>query len=332
MAKPPQKLLLPITLARAGWDLVRARADVEAVPYELTVPTADLHALLADAAGIALSPTPFGEAELRAAPKLRVVARIGVGYDAVDVPALTRRGIPLLVTGLANSPSVAEQALHMMLALAKRGASMDALVREGRWMDRLSHPGNLPDDLFGKNVLVVGFGRTGSRVAKMCRGLDMQVLVYDPYLPESLVRGAGCEPVTDLDAALARADFVTLHCPKTPETTGMFGSARLARMKPTAYLVNTARGGIIDEAALHEALTHDRLQGAGLDVYEREPTPPENPLLASPKVLSAPHMAGVTRESMDRMAITTANNLLGGIDGVPNADNVINKQVLAAHR
>ena len=114
----------------------------------------------------------------------------------------------------------------------------------------------VPVDLFGKTVLIVGFGRIGTRSAKRCQAMEMKVLVYDPYKPAADIKAAGCEAVTDLDAALPRADFVTIHCPKTPETVGMFNAARLARMKPTAYLVNTARGGIIDEPALHTALTH----------------------------------------------------------------------------
>ena len=131
----------------------------------------------------------------------------------------------------------------------------------------------VPVDLFGKTVLIVGFGRIGTRSAKRCQAMEMNVLVYDPYVSAGAIKAAGCEPVTDLDAALPRADFVTIHCPKTPETVGMFNAARLARMKPTAYLVNTARGGIIDEPALHAALTSGKLAGAGLDVFEQEPTP-----------------------------------------------------------
>ena len=181
-----------------------------------------------------------------------VVARIGVGYDAVDVPALTDKKIPLMVAGTANSPSVAEQAMFMMMTLAKRGAELNAMVQKNEWNKRMSA---VPFDLFGKTVLIVGFGRIGTRSAKRCQAMEMNVLVYDPYVPAADIKAAGCEPATDLDAALPRADFVSIHCPKTPETIGMFNAARLARMKPTAYLVNTARGGIIDEQALHTALT-----------------------------------------------------------------------------
>jgi D-3-phosphoglycerate dehydrogenase len=157
--------------------------------------------------------------------------------------------------------------------------------------------------------------------------MEMRVLVYDPYVSADAIRAAGCEPVTDLEAALARADFVTIHCPKTPETLAMMNAARLSRMKPTAYLVNTARGGIIDERALEAALNDGKLAGAGIDVFEREPTALDHPLLKLPNVLVAPHVAGVTRESVDRMAMTAVRNLLSVLDGKPNRENAINPEV-----
>ena len=326
--KTKKKLLLPVTMSRAGWDVIKKRDDMEAIGYEVDIAPPAFHALLRDADGVALSLTPFGEAEVKAAPKLRVVARHGVGYDAVDVAALTRHNIPLMVTGIANSPSVAEQALYFMLELAKRGAALDAMVKQSRWADRLAQ---LPVDLFGKTVLIVGFGRIGTRVSKSCLAIGMHVLVYDPYVQAAAVTAAGCSPVSELNGALSRADFVTIHCPKTDETRGMFDTARLRQMKPTAYLVNTARGGIIDEAALHAALTGGALAGAGLDVFDREPPSPDNPLLKLSSVIAAPHMAGVTKESFDRMAISVATNLLEVLDGKPNMDHVVNKEVLV-HR
>jgi D-3-phosphoglycerate dehydrogenase len=241
------------------------------------------------------------------------------------VPALTKRGIPLMVVGIANSPSVAEQAMFFMMTLARRGAHLDALVKEGRWPERLKA---LPCELLGKTALIVGFGRIGTRTAKRCLGMEMTVLVYDPYVPAESVVAAGCEPAADLDAALARADFVTIHCPKTPETLGMFDAARLRRMKPTAYLVNTARGGIIEEAALHAALSSGRLAGAGLDVFALEPAATDNPLFKLPNVVTAPHMAGVTVEAVARMAFVAVRNILSVFDGQPIRENVINQEVL----
>jgi D-3-phosphoglycerate dehydrogenase len=274
---------------------------------------------------VALGATRFGEPELEASKAMQVVTRIGVGYDAVDVPALSRRKIPLMVAGTANSPSVAEQALFMMLTLAKRAVEMHALVKEGNWSSRL---GKLPYDLFGKTVLIVGFGRIGTRTANRCLAMEMNVMVHDPYKSAAEIKAAGCEPVADLDAALPRADFVSLHCPKTPETVGMFNAARLKRMKATAYLINTARGGIIDEPALHDALVAGTLAGAGLDVFEQEPPPVGHSLLELPNLIVAPHVAGVTREAVDRMSEQTARNILSALDGEPIRHNVINQDVL----
>jgi len=328
MATNKKKLLITQSMAKVGWDLFKERGDIEAVQFPNTISTPDFQALLATHApvnGVALGVTPFGEAEIAASREMQVVARIGVGYDAVDVPALTKKRIPLMVAGTANSPSVAEQAMFMMLALAKRGAELNTMVQGNQWARRMQA---VPFDLFGKTVLIVGFGRIGTRSARRCQAMEMKVLVYDPYKPAGEITAAGCEPVTDLDAALPRADFVTIHCPKTPETIGMFNAARLARMKPAAYLVNTARGGIIDEPALHAALSTGKLAGAGLDVYEKEPVQPDNPLLKLANVISAPHMAGVTKESLDRMGLQTARNILSALDGKPIRENVINQEVL----
>jgi D-3-phosphoglycerate dehydrogenase len=329
MATNKKKLLITESMAPGGWALFNERGDVEAVKFPNMISAADFEAFLKQHApvnAVALGATRFGEKELDAAREMLVVARIGVGFDAVDVPALTARKIPLMVAGSANSPSVAEQAMFMMMALAKRGAELHAMVKDGQWSKRLA---SVPFDLYGKTVLVVGFGRIGTRSAKRCQAMEMNVLVYDPYVQASDIKAAGYEPVAELDAALPRADFVTIHCPKTPETVGMFNAARLQRMKPTAYLVNTARGGIIDEPALHAALTTAKLAGAGLDVFEQEPPPQDNPLLNLPSVIIAPHMAGVTRESLDRMGLQTARNILSALDGKPIRENVINKEVLS---
>jgi D-3-phosphoglycerate dehydrogenase len=152
--------------------------------------------------------------------------------------------------------------------------------------------------------------------------------VHDPYVTAATIRAAGCEPADDLDAAVARADFITIHCPKTPETTGLFDASRLARMKRESYLVNTARGGIVDEAALHAALTTGKIAGAGLDVFDLEPTHTDHPLFKLPNVVVTPHAAGGTREAGDRGGVSTVRNLLSVLDGQPNRDNVVNTEVL----
>jgi D-3-phosphoglycerate dehydrogenase / 2-oxoglutarate reductase len=324
MATNKRKVMLPHTMGQRGIDIVRSREDIETVMYPAGISQAELLPLLADCAGIALSGTPYKQTEMDASQAMQVVARIGVGYDAVDVPALTSRKVPLMVAGTANSTSVAEQAFHLMIALAKKNAALDHLVRDGKWGDR---HGGLPMELAGKTVLIVGFGRIGTRSARRCLGFDMNVLIYDPYADPAKVTAAGCEVAADLDSVLPRVDFVSIHCPKNPETIGMFNAARLARMKKGAFIVNTARGGIIDETALHGALTSGHLAGAGLDVFDLEPTPVNNPLLKLSNVIASPHMAGVTVEAVAAMAEATARNILSVLDGTPNKDNTINVEV-----
>jgi D-3-phosphoglycerate dehydrogenase len=323
-----KKVLVTESFSARGRALLGQRDDIDMVEFSNMISAADFAAMLkthAPVHGVALGATRFGEPELEASGDMRVVTRIGVGYDAVDVPALSRRKVPLMVAGTANSPSVAEQALFMMLWLAKRANEMHAVVKDGTWSARL---GSLPFDLYGKTVLIIGFGRIGTRTAKRCLAMEMQVLVYDPYKSAADMTAAGCEPVTDLDTALPRADFVSIHCPKTPETIGLFNAARLKLMKPTAYLINTARGGLVDEKALHEALVAGDIAGAGLDVFAQEPPPVGQALHALPNVIMAPHVAGVTREAVDRMSEQTARNILSVLDGEPIRQNVINPDVL----
>jgi D-3-phosphoglycerate dehydrogenase len=328
MATNKKKIFITESMSQQGRALLRERDDIEIVEFPNMISAGDFQLMLKEQApvhGVALGATRFGEPELEASRDMKVVTRIGVGYDAVDIPALSRRKIPLMVAGTANSPSVAEQAMFMMLTLAKRAVEMHSIVKDGNWGYRL---GKLPYDLFGKTVLIVGFGRIGTRTAKRCLAMEMNVLIYDPYKSASEIKAAGCEPVADLDAALPRADFVSIHCPKTSETVGMFNAARLKRMKPTAYLINTARGGIIDEPALHAALVSGKLAGAGLDVFEQEPPPAGHSLFELPNVIMAPHVAGVTREAVDRMSEQTARNILSALDGEPIRQNVINQDVL----
>jgi D-3-phosphoglycerate dehydrogenase / 2-oxoglutarate reductase len=328
MASNKKKIFITESFSQAGRILLGERDDIEMVEFPNMISAVDFQAKLREHApvhGVALGGTRFGETELEASGEMKVVTRIGVGFDAVDVPALSKRRVPLMVAGTANSPSVAEHAVFMMLTLAKRATEMHSIVRDNRWAARL---GMLPYDLFDKTVLIVGFGRIGSRTAKRCLAMEMTVLVYDPYKSAADIKAAGCEPVTDLDATLPHADFVTIHCPKNSETVGMFNAARIKLMKPAAYLINTARGGIVDEKALHEALVSKRLAGAGLDVFEQEPPPAQHPLLALPNVIMAPHVAGVTREAVDRMSEQTARNILSALDGTPIRQNVINQDVL----
>ena len=324
MPSNKRRVMLPHTMGREGIEVIRSRDDIETIIYPTGISQAELLPQLADIAGIALSGTPFRQTEIDASPAMQAVARIGVGYDAVEVPALTARRVPLLTAGTANSTSVAEQAFHLIIALAKKHRAMHAMVTDYKWHDRHGVP---PMELSGKEILIVGFGRIGTRTARRCAAFDMTVVIHDPYIKQDSIRSAGYRIADDLDAALPTADIVCIHCPKTPETVRLFNVARIGLMKKGAFIVNTARGGIIDEPALFKALTSGHLAGAGLDVFEQEPTPADNPLLGLESVISSPHMAGVTVEAIAAMAVATANNILSVLDGSPNRENTINPEV-----
>src|ERR1700733_6723419 len=187
MATNKRKVMVPHTMGKQGTDIIRARDDIEMVVYPAGIGQAEFLPMLEDCAGIALSGTPYKQTEMAASPAMQVVARIGVGYDAVEVPALTARKVPLMTAGTANSTSVAEQAFHLMISLAKKHEGLDALVREGRWTDR---HGGLPMEISGKTVLIVGFGRIGTRQAKRCLAFDMHVLIYDPFVDAAVIQAA----------------------------------------------------------------------------------------------------------------------------------------------
>jgi len=323
--KNRKKILIVGWMPPAGIEVLKKRDDVDYEILPIKDVSSSLHAKLKDANAVTLGGTPFRQAELDAAPGMMVVARLGVGFDAVEVPALNRRKIPLMTTGIANSVSVAEHAMHMMLSSARLARKMDRFVRNNAWTERLS---DLPADLAGKSILVVGMGRIGSRTVKRAVAFEMDVYVIDPNLSDAEIRKAGATKVADLKAILPKVDFVSIHCPRSPETIDMFNAETIGLMKPTAFLVNTARGGIINEEALYAALTTGKLRGAGLDVLDREPPDSKNKLFGLDNVIFSPHMAGVTKEANERMAISTIENVLSVFDGRINAANVVNKEVL----
>jgi D-3-phosphoglycerate dehydrogenase len=272
--------------------------------------------------------TPITRQVIEQAPKLRIVARHGVGYDAVDVPALTERGIPLTITPEANAGSVAEHALMLMLSVARRVTGYDANMRKPLW-------GAQPDlptfDLAGRTVLLVGFGRIGSRVAKLCAAFGMWVMVRDPAVPSNTIRGLGYLPLRSIEEGLAEADIVSLHCPSNEATRGMVDAQFLAGMKKGAVLVNTARGTLVQEAALEAALRSGHLAAAGLDVFWSEPVEAPIPLLAAPNLILTPHTAAGTAEGMHRMALSCADSVLACFAGALDPDVVVNREVLKSN-
>jgi D-3-phosphoglycerate dehydrogenase / 2-oxoglutarate reductase len=322
--KNRKKILVVGWMPQAGIEVLKKRDDVDYEVLPLTEVAGAFHKKLNDANAVTLGGTPYRQAELDVSPVMEVVARLGVGFDAVEVPALSKRKIPLMTTGIANSVSVAEHAMYMLLASARLTRKMDRYVREGSWSQRLS---DLPVDLAGKSILVVGMGRIGSRTVKRCVAFDMDTYVLDPNMPAAEIEKAGAKKVTDLKAILPKVDFVSIHCPRSPETINMFSAEVLACMKPDAFLVNTARGGIVNEEALYTALTTGKLRGAGLDVLEREPPDAKHKLFELENVIFSPHMAGVTKEANDRMAIAVMENILSVFDGRPIVAHCVNKEI-----
>jgi D-3-phosphoglycerate dehydrogenase len=260
--------------------------------------------------GVISRTLPFGAAALAACPSLKVVSRHGVGFDNVDVAAATARGIPVIIAPAANGQSVAELAIGLMIAAARRVPALDAAIRLGTW-DRAG----AGLQLSGRTLGLVGFGGIGRAVARAALGLGMRVVAFDPQV------GPGVDPavplVESLPALLAQSQIVSLHVPLTPATRGLIGAAELAAMPRGAILVNTARGGLVDEAALAEALRTGHLHGAGLDTLSEEPPSPNNPLLGRPEVVMTPHMGGSTDAALDATARTAALHALAIIQGRP---------------
>ncbi len=329
MTTNKKRVLHTDTMGQSGREILKRREDVEAIAFSNFITPADYQALLAKhapVAGVILGATKFTAAEHSACGALQVVARTGVGYDAIDIPAMTKVKVPVLIAGTANSPSVAEHAMYFMLMLARKGPELSALVKENRWKERMA-PQNISNDMFEKTVLIVGFGRIGTRQAKRCQAMECKVMVYDPYVKPEVIKAAGCEGVKSLDDAIPKADFITIHCPKTPETLNMFDARRMKLMKRTAYLVSTARGGIINEKDLYGALKDGTLPAAALDVFDKEPPDADNPLFTLPNLVCSPHIAGVTAEAMERMSQQAAQNVLSVFDGQPRKENAINPEV-----
>lgn len=302
----------------SGIALLAARPDVT-FDYVHEISEPSYAPLIGAADGLVIRTQPLSAETVGKAGRLRVVSRHGVGYDAVDLPSLNDRGIALAVCGDVNSVSVAEQAMMLMLAAAKRAVRADRSVREGDWTWR---NGLEQAELWKKRLLIVGYGRSGRHVARMASGFGMEIRAFDPFLLRQGWPEGPAAPVEALADGLGWADFVSVHAPKTDRPA--IGAAELAEMKPSAVLVNTARGGVVDEAALIAALRERRLAGAGLDVFEDEPPAPDNPLLSMDEVVLSPHIAGLTAECAERMAVSSVQNVLDFFAGHIDPALVVN--------
>jgi D-3-phosphoglycerate dehydrogenase len=291
--------------------------------YVEEVSEASYAPLIDKADGLVIRTQPLSAATVARAPKLKIVSRHGVGYDAVHLPSLNQRGIALAVVGDVNSISVAEHTMMLLLTTVKKALRADRSVRAGDWGWR-----NLlePQEVSGKCLLIIGYGRIGRNLARMASGFEMRIRAYDPFLQTQGWPTGSVEPVSGLLEGLAWADAVSVNVPKADRP--LVGARELEAMKPSAVLINTARGGIVDELALEAALADGRIAGAGLDVFDSEPPQPGSPLLAMDNVVLTPHIAGLTAECAERMAMSSVQTVLDFFNGRIDPNLVVNRSQL----
>ena len=319
-----KKVLMVQGLHEEGQKLLLQRDDIEPI----TIMSANEDEILEAAKevhGITVRTANISRKIIENSKNLLVVSRHGVGYDSIDVEALNDCGIPLAIAAHSNMISVAEHAMFMLLALSKNVFYYDKFARKADWSTRWDIRAW---DLAEKNLLVIGFGRIGSRLVKRALAFDMKVFVYDPYVDELEIKKSGANHVNNYLDILHEMDAVSLHCPKNEETTNMFSENEFKTMKESAFLINCARGGIINEVALLDALRSNKIRAAGLDVYDDEPSTSSNPLFSLDNILLSPHIAGVTQEATIRMSKQAVQNILDVFDDKVDPEVIINKSVL----
>ncbi|MBP1806685.1 hydroxyacid dehydrogenase [Rubellimicrobium aerolatum] len=320
-------LLIAGKLHPAGLGVLKATPGLT-YDYVEEVSETSYAPLIDRADALVLRTQPLSAATVARAGRLKVVSRHGVGYDAVDIKSLDARGIALAVVGDVNSVSVAEHAMMMLLACAKRAVAADRAVRNPArwgWRNQLE-----ASEISGRRLLILGYGRIGRHLARMARGFGMEVRAFDPFLAaQGWPDGDTTAPVSSLSEGLAWADAVSVHAPKGERP--LLDVAELSLLQPGAILVNTARGGVVDEGALADALASGRVGAAGLDVFDDEPPNPDHPLLAFEQVLLSPHIAGLTADAAERMAVASVRNALDYLDGRLDPALLVNKDALACH-
>jgi len=313
-----KRVLVTDNLQDVGVEaLEKEGLDVVVVP---TLPESDLFTRIAGCHGLIVrSATKVTATLLEAAPQLVVVGRAGAGVDNIDVETASQRGIIVMNTPGANTIAVAEHTIGLLLSLARKVPQAHGALKGGTW-DRERFAGV---ELYGKVLGIAGLGRIGSEVARRAIGLRMQVIAYDPYLTAEVAQKIGAE-VVELDELFRRSDFISVHTPLTKETQNFIGPGEFARMKPGVRLINCARGGVINEAALVDAIRSGQVAGAALDVFEQEPLPRDHPLIGLEQVILTPHLAASTEEAQSAVALAIARQvadvLVRGL--VTNAVNV----------
>jgi len=279
-----------------------------------------------DPIGVIVRMGRFGASAIDAAPSLRVLSKHGVGVDNIDVDAATRRRIPVVVAAGANARSVAEHAIALLLATVKRIVPLDSGLRAGRW----EKPGFSGVEVAGLTIGLVGFGAIARHTAAYAKALGLKVRAFDPFTDDAVFADAGVVRDHALTDLLAMADIVSLHCPLTPETRNLLDSKALGLMKAGAYIINTARGGLIDENALVEAIDSGHIAGAGLDTFATEPPSPEHPFWGRQQIVVTPHIGGVTKQASARVGVDAVEGILAVVQGRdPGRERIVNYRALA---
>jgi D-3-phosphoglycerate dehydrogenase len=305
-----KKVVVTEPIDPSGIELLKKETEVIYLPE---MPGRTLTDVITDAQALVVRVVKIDRAMIEDGEKLLVIAKHGVGYDNIDLETATKRKIVVVNTPAANAESVIEHNIGFMLSLSKKINAVDRALRTGNFKNRELFTGVEMD---GKKLGIIGLGRIGSGIAvKSKAAFNMDVFIYDPYATKERVAQAGFRKIEKLDDLLREADYVVICVPLTDETANLIGAKQLSIMKPTAYLVNSSRGGIIDEAALYEFLAKGRLAGAAIDTFKDEPPTPKNPLLSLDNFIATPHTAGVTDESMKRIAVALADDVLRVLRG-----------------
>jgi len=258
------------------------------------------------------------------ATKLKVIARHGVGYDNVDILALKKKNIKLLVTHNTTSTSPAEHAMFMIINIYKGRDMFDKIVKEGNFHKALYMKFDENFELFNKKILIVGFGRIGKKLIKKCLGFDMKAYVYDPFVDINIITSLGGIPVIDLDEGLRECDVVSLSLPYNLNTKNLINYEKFSMMKKNAIFINISRGGIVNEIDLDKALNEKLISFAGIDVFEKEPPEPNNPLLKNPRVFLSPHAATFTKECLEDMSVETVQNVIDFFENKLDSIKIVN--------
>jgi D-3-phosphoglycerate dehydrogenase len=318
-----KKILVIQPLRPEALRLFEERADVR---FEVVTDfsPANLLGHIRDADAVTIRDAQLPIEVLQAAPHLKIVSRHGVGFDNIPVDYCTSRHIPVTVVGDVNATSVAEQTMFLLLAAARGGTQLDEAVRRG---DFAARSRILGVELRGRCLLIIGFGRVGREVADRAQAFGMKVLIFDPYVDRSRHRDRAF--VDELHAGLKLAQVISLHIPLGPSTRNLIGRSELAQLPQGAIVINTARGGILDEAALLDAVKSEHVRAAGLDTFATEPLPAGHPLAEERKIVLSPHSAALTEECLIAMGVVTARNALAGLDGNLDPTLVVNRAALS---